>query len=92
VRFALLSIAAILTASRASADALSPIQFRAEPVRVNVISDTDQVGNVDGRGSLTETAAHLGLSGAEVEHIRAANADLTIAVRSTSAQFPTTTK
>lgn len=42
-------------------------------VPVNVISNTDQFGNVDGRGSLTEMATQLGLSEEEVDRIRLAS-------------------
>lgn len=37
-----------------------------------VVEDKDPFGNVDGRGAITEKAEQLGLSGADVERLRAA--------------------
>jgi len=70
----LCALATLLTAD--GPDAASFAAFVRDGVAlldVNVISDPDQLGNVDGRGSLPEKAKELGLSDAEVARIRASS-------------------
>ncbi len=65
-----ISVFAVLALTTISTSA-AQLNLRSMIVQANVVSDTDQFGNTDGRGSLTEKASELGLSDAEVGRIRA---------------------